>query len=40
MRSAAKAPELRDLHEYSNVIQIGHFGDCPIDGNVILDISA
>jgi hypothetical protein len=40
MRSATKAPELRDLHEYSNVIQIGHFGDFSINGNVIPDISA
>jgi hypothetical protein len=37
--SAAKASELRDLHEHRNVVQIGHSGDISINGIVIPDIS-
>jgi hypothetical protein len=37
--SATKASELRDLHEHRNIIQISHFDDFSINGNVIPDIS-
>jgi hypothetical protein len=39
MRRATEAFELRDLHENSDIIQIGHLVDCSINGNVIPDIS-